>query len=212
MILTSTQNNHNFDKIAQALIDQHPKIHTSERVSHQNKPEHNKFKFQDRGTRPRRQWGSQRQGHLSRREPETDLEEEDSFPVQDSSSESDDVGRQAHQARAARPADDYSGADEYSTTVEDVEMDVYTCMLCNSEDIDDETVAFLVQSETTALVAWSKKGKGKGKEKGMRRAKYSTGLRPKMSLEERKASLKKLKQRTKCSACGQIGHWVGDPE
>ena len=33
-----------------------------------------------------------------------------------------------------------------------------------------------------------------------------------MSLEERRASLKKLKQRTKSKGCGEVGHWAGDPE
>ena len=33
MILTSTGNKHDFDAIATALVDQHPKMHTSERVT-----------------------------------------------------------------------------------------------------------------------------------------------------------------------------------
>ena len=33
-----------------------------------------------------------------------------------------------------------------------------------------------------------------------------------MSLEERRKRLKDLKARTKCQACGKLGHWAGDPE
>lgn len=39
-------------------------------------------------------------------------------------------------------------------------------------------------------------GKGSGKKK--------------LSLEERKAALQRLKSRTKCKTCGQTGHWAGD--
>lgn len=31
-----------------------------------------------------------------------------------------------------------------------------------------------------------------------------------MTLEQRKASLAKLKQRTNCAKCGEVGHWAGD--
>ena len=34
----------------------------------------------------------------------------------------------------------------------------------------------------------------------------------KVSLEERKRKLKELKKRTNCQACGETGHWAGDPE
>eukprot|EP00969_Alexandrium_andersonii_P109979 4852629-Alexandrium_andersonii.AAC.1 len=33
-----------------------------------------------------------------------------------------------------------------------------------------------------------------------------------LTFEERKAAISKEKQRTACGACGQIGHWAGDPE
>ncbi len=48
-------------------------------------------------------------------------------------------------------------------------------------------------------------GKGKGKQKGKAFLKRSN-----VSIEERKRKLADLKKRTKCSACGQIGHWAGD--
>ena len=33
-----------------------------------------------------------------------------------------------------------------------------------------------------------------------------------ISFEERKAHIQKEKERTRCSACGRVGHWAGDPE
>ena len=74
--------------------------------------------------------------------------------------------------------------EEYNFTIDDVELDTFTCLMCCREKYEDETVAFLVQAETSAMVAWSSKGKGKGKGKGS--PKYSIGLKPKMILEERK--------------------------
>ena len=37
-------------------------------------------------------------------------------------------------------------------------------------------------------------------------------MRPRLSLDERKAALVRLKAKTKCKDCGEVGHWVGDPE
>eukprot|EP00975_Prorocentrum_lima_P042921 9013302-Prorocentrum_lima.AAC.1 len=33
-----------------------------------------------------------------------------------------------------------------------------------------------------------------------------------MTFEERTAAISKEKSRTACGACGEMGHWVGDPE
>ena len=65
-------------------------------------------------------------------------------PYNSSDSETDQ--RQAHQAGGARPTHDYDDNEDYdcSTTIEDVELDVVTCMQCNDRSDarnDDETVA-----------------------------------------------------------------------
>ena len=37
-------------------------------------------------------------------------------------------------------------------------------------------------------------------------------MKPKLSLEACKKVLAEMKKRTKCSACGKVEHWGGDPE
>ena len=67
------------------------------------------------------------------------------------------------------------------------------------------------QVDTAAYIA--KKGRGKGNARqGAGKKAGKVGLRrTAMSLHQRKARLARLKARAKCSACGQTGHWAGDP-
>jgi hypothetical protein len=96
---------------------------------------------------------------------------------------------------------------------------VFTCLLC--EGFDHESMAPLIQAESTSFLAWNKIGKGKGKGKskgggkgkgksGKSRPRFSAGTKPGLSLEERKKALQKLKSETKCNDCGEYGHCVGD--
>ena len=100
-------------------------------------------------------------------------------------------------------------------------------------ELDPEFVSNVVQAELVAHVAWTDfsrrhKGKSKGRSKGngfgkshapKGNSKGKFGIRKgnskgsaKLSLEDRKARLKKLKRDTRCHDCGQSGHWSGDPE
>ena len=68
MILTSTGNNDDFDAIAKALVDQHPKIQMSERPRNDGhkKDLKGKGRSQDRGSRPRaKPWNYARQSHMA---------------------------------------------------------------------------------------------------------------------------------------------------
>ena len=94
--------------------------------------------------------------------------------------------------------------------------------------IDDipEELGEAVQHQFVALSAFQKgtKGKGKGRRgKGRGRKGKGSGdgnsgkgsfpvRRSALSLADRKAALRKLKMKTKCLACGETGHWKGDPE
>eukprot|EP00971_Amphidinium_carterae_P023225 458280-Amphidinium_carterae.1 len=99
-------------------------------------------------------------------------------------------------------------------------------------DLDETETIELIQAEATALMLWNKqkgKGKSKGKGKGFQKgtahmtaqvfggkSNQSAGGKAygkgKVSLEERKKKLLELKQRTRCQACGQTGHWAGDAQ
>ena len=92
------------------------------------------------------------------------------------------------------PAQQVSSEDECDT-LEEVEHDVFTAMLCQGFAEGDAEVASIVQAETTAFLAWGAKGKsaGKGKKgssKGKKgRPRFSKGMKPNLSLEERKKAL-----------------------
>ena len=71
-------------------------------------------------------------------------------------------------------------------------------MICLNEEAEDDDVAKMCQVETTAFIAWNKFGKKGGKagskgKKGQRgRPKFSAGMKPKLSLDERKKALSSL--------------------
>ena len=44
-------------------------------------------------------------------------------------------------------------------------MDVFTCMVCQQGEAEDEEIASMIQIESAAFAAWGKFGKGKGKGK-----------------------------------------------
>ena len=70
-----------------------------------------------------------------------------------------------------------------------------------------ECPKLLAQQNSKGAIDALRVGKGKGK-KGF---KFWRG-KNQMSLDERRKRLKDLKARTKCQACGKVGHWAGDPE
>ena len=98
-----------------------------------------------------------------------------------------------------------------------------------------EAVALVCQDEQQAYFArrqnrqkFKGRGKGKKKKKGAKGkskgsvhaffAKSGRPYKPKgvarevINTSARKEKLKEIKKRTKCKACGQKGHWQGDPE
>ena len=104
------------------------------------------------------------------------------------------------------------------------EAELLAFQACEEEYMEDNAaIASVIQAEIKAYMAFGQamkggkgygkgqpgkfggKGKGKTRKFGFR----PTG-RPLKSLEERKEDLKRLKAKTKCVKCGEIGHWTGD--
>ena len=85
-----------------------------------------------------------------------------------------------------------------------------------AQGAEDADIANVAQTVCYAFVAWERfdrsKGKGEGKSKNGKKGfpRYSHGMKPNLSLEERKKALAKLKSATKCFECGETGHWAGD--
>ena len=100
---------------------------------------------------------------------------------------------------------------------------------CLENGFTEEQASNVVQAEVVAFVAVkgakgkSKGGKGLGKDKGGKGGKKNRGFRklgyrkgrrfpgkPRVTLEQRKAALQRLKDKSPCITCGLYGHWAGD--
>ena len=121
---------------AAALVEQYPSVHLDEkgRASHPV-PGAKAFKHRK----------PFRRAHLAGAEAEDGDDCE-----KDSSDEEGDLAPQAHLAGGCPPLVD---EEEEEVTKEDVELDVYTCMICLEEDIEDHDIAKMCQVETTAFIA-----------------------------------------------------------
>ena len=136
MVLTSTSNSKEFETVAKALLDQHARIHVDD-APVRNQPRRFQPKGKGKGT-------FQRWGNMGAVEEEA---EEDEQEVDEKSGE-ESAGREASEADMDK---------------DEVEMDVFTCLM--SQGADEEDISALVQAETVAMMAWDRKGKGKGKGK-----------------------------------------------
>ena len=90
---------------------------------------------------------------------------------------------------------------------EEVARELHTCFQTHREN--RQRLAKAVQARGF-YVGGGSKGKGKGtkgpaKGKGKSKGKKGSGKARGMSLDE-------LKAKTTCAACGQVGHWKGDPQ
>eukprot|EP00439_Symbiodinium_sp_Y106_P076752 s2863_g15.t2 len=95
---------------------------------------------------------------------------------------------------------------DFEEIPEDIARELHTCFQTHREN--RQRLAKAVQARGFYVGGASKgKGRGKGdsKGKGKSKGKKAGGRARGMSLEE-------LKAKTTCAACGQLGHWKGDPQ
>jgi hypothetical protein len=214
MILTSTANSTSFANVEKALMDQMGTVHKKENRDHPSSgkgygksftPLRRPFRkaayiAEEELDEDEHLWMT-RSAYNATCDPDEDLENENYDETYD-----DEV-------------DDEMLAWELNKLVETEEI----AYLAES-DITPNNIADVIQSEEIAFAAWDrigKGGKGKGKGGGKSGGKSGKGKGKSksfgvrlggVSLEERKARLIKLKQQTKCSKCGEKGHWAADPE
>ena len=210
LILTSISNVKTFDGIAEALKLQHSKI---------------QFLGSRSSTatgRDGKNRGGKGYGHKKWR-PHAHVTE--AAPVEEEEEDWDHGHENSENAQEDDQIDDqidhYDGdVDQHDIQGEEVDdeilaMELYTLTELGDEQltVDEDVAAELAQSETMNNMAWIAVGKGKGRKgrgKGGKR-RFPTG-RSNLSLEERRRKLKALKARTSCGACGEKGHWAGDPQ
>ena len=240
MVMTSTFNDLDFDKVAEALIKQHAlreSIHGSQ-----------KGKGKGPGKGKGRAYLANEDWDGSWEEDWTSYEGE---AWQASSSSYD--GAEAWQASSSRydgweswyyedeyPDYSYCGPDysyygsEYAESPQ--EPGTYESLFdqLSYEGANEEELAATIQEAYLAHQNYEmaeadvyygkgngKKGKGKGKfhHKGKGKGKFQKGKFHKgkpygggnLSLEDRRQKMNEFKKRTTCQACGQKGHWAGDP-
>ena len=221
MIQASIGNVREFDKVADALVLQHPRIHVREQ--RRAKPfgsvgkgasSSSGHRFQSKkfhGGKSRSKGKRYSKGHAEKTgylaaDQEEDPDEEQYWeePYNDPAAED------SEEADAFIAGEDYEEDEGKDEVVEDpVEASELNCVAYLSEMVgtdcgDPASAAEFIQNSTVALLA---NGKGKGKGKG----KYP--IRPSnLTVQDRRAKLAELKEKTHCKACGRRGHWKGDPQ
>jgi len=240
LLLTSIDHVKDQEKIKEKLLFLHSKKHIREKHGQfKPKPHHKPF---GRGKGKRPPWpkhtGNMADGYVDGQDDGYyDGQDETDYPdwwqehYGDSDSSSSYGGYDPDSEATGSPAGEYSeGQTDDSDDWEFVENEVEAQELETLLDLEDEypdgvTDAHAAEATQMACVAFMAFGKGRGRRKGARGKGAGKGSKPgkgkgkrfptrrgNVSLEERKARLKKLKQTTRCTACGEMGHWAGDPE
>ena len=222
LILTSVNNEKNFGKIAEALKKQHSKIQI---LGSRSSTSSGRDGY--KGNRGGKGYGG---GHRKWR-PQANAAQaqadEDDWEYGFDGDESGTADHSHGQEDADEDCiDQYDGdVDQHDHQGEEIDDEILAIELSTLNDleqgedltVEEDVAAELAQTETMSCMAWvaaigKGKGKGrKGKGKGGGKRRFSTG-RSNLSLDERKRKLKALKARTSCSACGEKGHWAGDPQ
>ena len=123
-----------------------------------------------------------------------------------------------HHAHAAVPEEVDEEIDDgddpegfYEDDVEEAQLEALVGLLDDGFD-DPDDLDDLGQAQCTAYLAkFQRKGKGKGKGPTGRPSKGS-GKGSSLTLEDRRAKLRQLKEKSTCKVCFRKGHWAGDPQ
>ena len=103
---------------------------------------------------------------------------------------------------------------EQTLTVEErIEHDVVACFLAAGANMEDDAACKMcgeaVQDELMAFYS-----REQASRHGVPTRRHIHSYKPKseLSIEERKKSVAKAKEKSTCRGCGKEGHWAGDPE
>ena len=223
MVQASINNERDFDRVAKALIIQHPRIHLREsqrRVKGEGKDgskrgaNSNTRWFRGKGTG--KHTGSGKTGTSAHHANLTSDEDYDYYdedmdePANAYQAHNDPADSGSDVGEGAPDCDDDEETDTFSsyvalddvTVLEAAELDAIA-LLADTWDIDlhPEVSAQLVQASVQAYLSFGKE-KGEGKGKGESKGRYPVGPSH-LSLEDRRRRLRELKAKTECRACGR---------
>ncbi len=214
MIQASISNARDFQKVADALVLQHPRIHVKEHrrtTTGKGKGGYSKGKSRSRYTPGK---GKGRTAFYADEQEEEHYEEEgdDDEPYNDAAyigGASSDEGSGSEHGPADQE-DEEGECAESQLEAAQLESLAFLCEAHGDEDIEEaaQVSADFVQGQSTAYVGSFKDYKARKKGKG----KGGYPVRPSnMSIQDRRKKLQELKSRTNCKKCGRRGHWAGDP-
>ena len=224
MIQASIGNSRDFQKVADALILQHPRIHVREHRRHGNKGGRGAGKGYGKKFMTKAYKGCQKRGkgkgsgksaYIAGEMYDDDWLAEDDYdePANDAayvadgtSDESVDEGKEEEEYQ------EEEGDEFVDTAQEAAELEAIRYLFdlygfdgdFGYEDVQE--AAHKMQEINVAYVGF-RKGKGRGKHRGKYPVRPAT-----LSVHDRRAKLADIKSRTYCTDCGKRGHWRGDPQ
>jgi hypothetical protein len=233
MIQASIGNARDFEKIAEALVMQHPRIHLKDHKpkgikgagkgkSFGKTRKGNKFrkgKFARQANLASEEWypaETDEAAFLAEEEPYNDPayyeedEDAEAFYAEDGDEPlPDEWNSWTAEELSAYVAEEWQKQWEADDALEAAELECVACLyqVLGPNCMDDpEACSCFIQDGATAFLANKSGKKGSGK-----RGKGKYPVRPSnLTIEDRRKKLKELKAKTECKDCGRRGHWKGD--
>ena len=202
LVLSSIGNEYKLDLIEEALNKQYAEIHLEEKNGHrreQREPGRQPGRPKPNPRKGFRPW-SRPSGHSYLADADSSASSEE---TNDLSTEDDDVAYAAISCT--------SNADEFDDVVDRLEQDIVCAYAAAKVDFEDasvaEEIAAVVDTEICAFFA-----REDARKRGVPVARRYHSFRPtsELNLEQRKAKVAQVKAKSKCRACGRLGHWQGD--
>ena len=221
MVRTVCDNVTSFDGFSGALRRHHAKIHLRESrregpIGRSGPTDRRPFKSFNRfGSKP--SFGNGRGGRGFRRTgfaaDECDDEHESEDDQADTAYAADDQDDESEQDHSSWTCYTAAEGEEALTVEERIEHDVVACFLAAGASMDDDSTCQMcgeaVQDELMAFYS-----REQASRHGVPTRRHIHSYKPKseLSIEERKKSVAKAKEKSTCRGCGKPGHWAGDPE
>ena len=217
IVQASINSERDFDKVADALIIQHPRIHFRESRKRAKRKGRDGIK---RGDNSNTRWLQEKGKHIGSEKSGANANNANFTSVQDYGYDDDTVElADAYQAHndLADPGSDVGeealDCDDDKETTRFLHMLLWMMSLF-SRQLNWTQLLFLPTRGTTILtqkLAHSSFGKEKGKGKSKGKGKFT--VRPScLPLEDRRQRLRESKAKTECRACGRKGYGAHDRE
>ena len=191
---TSVQNKMDLDLVATAMCDQHPRIH--------EKAEGFKSRPFSGGGGYRRNWTQKHKStaYLADGDHDEEYEEE--------KNDDDEPDDECFYSCSVATEDDVGSIADL------IEQDVVAAYICNDCDLDDELVCEEI-AECVHDTCCSFFSREAARNRGVPVGKKIHEFKPRaveLTIQQRRDRIDAVKAKSTCRACGEKGHWAGDPK